>query len=353
MGLSKVWAAGKGRDLDRTRDWHRSRLKGGATAFILAGAGLAVATMTAWAGAGLMPCPRAVFPVSSAEPSRHKVRDVAGLVVAVKPGELTIESKSGQTIRLITYEDYSDRVAVGAEVTASYYPQESGEAVLKSLDGPAESLFVPVGQIEQHIHRVVMMTNYQVHGGDSLSGVLRDFLQSNLHWYVAPQYLADEVRRKAENSKAALEAIDPSTGDFDLESYLAHSRGLVESMASATRSDAVLEADLVTVQAPVSRLVASWDGVQEAVAGPGMRALAKLSLFSHRGEVQAATVELKLWDAQGKLLWRNRRGLALLQVLEGRSNNLRPRPLSEYLANTPAIQAWLDAVFHSFVRRQP
>jgi hypothetical protein len=66
----------------------------------------------------------------------------------------------------------------------------------------------------------------------------------------------------------------------------------------------------------------------------------------HRGEVSASTVELKLLDAKGNLLWRNRRGLAVLQVLAG-GNNLRDRPLSEFLNDTAAVQAWLDATFKS------
>jgi hypothetical protein len=68
-------------------------------------------------------------------------------------------------------------------------------------------------------------------------------------------------------------------------------------------------------------------------------------VLSHKGEVPAATVELKLWDAKGSLLWRNRRGLALLEVLAG--NKLRERPLSEFLSDPRAVQGWLAVVFKS------
>jgi hypothetical protein len=57
-------------------------------------------------------------------------------------------------------------------------------------------------------------------------------------------------------------------------------------------------------------------------------------------------VELKLFDAKGKLLWRNRRGFAVLQVLAG-GNRLRDRPISEFLGDTQAVQAWLGETFKS------
>jgi hypothetical protein len=284
---------------------------------------------------------------------KHEVREVSGLVLAVEPSELTIQSKSGQTVRLTTFEDYTNIVPMGAEVKASYYPQDSGQAVLKSLDVPPERLFVPQGQLEQSVHRVVILARYTVPDADGFSDALRNYLNTNLGWYVAPQYLADELRNQSEDAGSTLDAVDPATGDFDMKRYLAHSQGVVERMAAETRSDAVLEVDLVAVDAPVSRMVASWDGVEEPVAGEGTRTLARLSMFSHRGEVRAATAELKLWDAHGKLLWRNRRGLCLLQVLEGHGKLLRERPLSDYLADTQQVQAWMSAAFKLFAPVAP
>ncbi|HUI43942.1 MAG TPA: hypothetical protein VL523_18420 [Terriglobia bacterium] len=270
---------------------------------------------------------------------------MSGLVIEVQPNELTLESKDARTIKLTTFEDYTDQVAVGSQVTAWYYPQDSGEAVLKSLERPAEILFVPVSEIEQRVRRVIVLPNSQVPGVEGFCASLRDYLQAHLGWYVAPGYLAEEIRKRTETSGSTLAAIDPATGNFDLKTYLSKTEGVVQKVASETRSDAVLEVDVLPVQAPVTRMIASWDGVEEPVSGAGMRTLAKLSMFSHKGEVQAATVELKLWSAQGRLLWRNRRGLALLQVLAGRGNRLRERPLSEYLENAQAVQAWMKAAF--------
>ncbi|HXJ95428.1 MAG TPA: hypothetical protein VMT20_21505 [Terriglobia bacterium] len=278
---------------------------------------------------------------------KHETREVSGLVLGVEANRITLQAKDGRTLTLTTFEDYSDRVTIGAEVRATYYPQDSGDSVLKSLDFPAASSFVPVGNIQSHVHRVALMPSSQVPDADGLFESMREYLHTNFGWYVAPQYLADEVRKGAGHGGSTLDAMDPASGKFDLSKYLGESQGIVPQVASGTRSDAVLEVNVSQVEAPVNRMVASWDGVEEPVSGAAARTLAKFTLFSHKGEVPAATVELKLWDATGKLLWRNRRGLAVLEVLEGKSNHLRQRPLPEFLMNTQAVQAWMAATFKS------
>lgn len=278
---------------------------------------------------------------------KHETREVSGLVLGVEPNRITLQAKDGQTLTLTTFEDYTDRVTVGAEVRAWYYPQDGADGVLKSLEYPAASLFVPVGDIQSHVHRIVLLPSSEVPDADGLFDSIREYLHTTLGWYVAPQYLADEVRKRAAHGGSTLDAMDPASGKFDLSKYLGESQGIIPQMASGTRSDAVLEVNVSQVEAPVDRMVASWDGVEEPVSGAATRALAKFTLFSRKGEVPAATVELKLWDATGKLLWRNRRGLAVLEVLEGKSNHLRERPLPEFLMNTQAVQAWMAATFKS------
>src|SRR5207249_55231 len=95
---------------------------------------------------------------------------------------------------------------------------------------------------------------------------------------------------------STLDAIDPATGEFDMARYLqaptqtrAGARSapaspgpgpapgsLIPTVAAETHVDAVLEADVVEVQAPLHRLVASWDGVEEPIAGKGSETIAKL-----------------------------------------------------------------------------
>jgi hypothetical protein len=277
---------------------------------------------------------------------KHESREVAGLVLAVESNRITLQPADGQTVTLITFEDYRDRVSIGAKVHAWYYPQDNGDGVLKSLDYPGANLSVPAGQIDSQIHRILLLPSSQVPDADGFFDIMREYLHTTMGWYIAPQYLADEVRRRAARGNSTLDAMDAS-GHFDLNRYLGQAQGPMALMASESRSDAVLEVNVSQVEAPVNRMVASWDGVEESVSGPTVRTLAKFSLFSHKGEVPAATVELKLWDANGKLLWRNQRGLAVLEVVEGKSNHLRERPLPEFLMNSQAVQSWLAAAFES------
>jgi hypothetical protein len=286
------------------------------------------------------------LPAGAAKDVKRETREIKGVVLQVEPARIALQSKNGENITLTTFEDYSDRVSIGAEVTARYYPQDNGPGVLKSLDYPAESLFVPVGEIQRRVHRLILLPQSEVSDADGFYDVVREYLHTNFGWYIAPQYLAAEVSRKAQAASSMMDATDPKTGSFDVNKYLNTSPGVIPTVAAQTRSDAVLQVDIVQVQAPVSRMIASWDGVDEPVSGRGMRTLAKFSMFSHHGEVAAATVELKLWDAKGKLLWRNRRGLALLQVLQG-TNRLRDRSLTEYLNDMQAVQAWLGETFKS------
>ena len=296
--------------------------------------------LTARGGAGR---PSAALNGQPQGKSRHQARRVSGLVVSVEADRITLQPKDGPIMTLTALEDYRDRLAIGSQVTAWYYPQDNGEAVLKSIDLPPESLLLPASEIERRVHKVILLPNSQVADADALYDAVRDYVHTRLGWYVAPSFLAQEIRRRAAGAGSTLDAMDPRTGRFDLARYAATSESMVKAMAAGSRSDGVLQVDVLQVEAPVSRLVASWDGVEEPVAGAGVRTLAKFSFLPHKGHVPAATVELKLWDANGNLLWRNRRGLALLEVLKG--NHLRERPLPEFLGDSQAVQAWLNAAF--------
>jgi hypothetical protein len=301
----------------------------------------------ALAGAGVL-C--LAFPArgSARRAARHESSRVSGVVLKVEPAELTLQV-AGAPLILTTFEDYRDEVAVGSQVTAWYYPQDPGANVLKSLSYPPESFFVPVNEIGRRVRRTILLPNSDVPDADGLWDSIREYLQAHLGWYVAPAFLAAEIRQRAARASSTLDAIDPASGNFDLSRYLSKTDAVIPKVAAESRVDAVLEADIQQVQAPVNRLLASWDSTEEPLVGPAIRTLAKLSVVPRKGEVPAATVTLKLWDAQGKLLWRNRRGLALLEVLEGKSDRLRQRPLPEFLINAQAVQAWLDSVFKNML----
>jgi hypothetical protein len=114
-------------------------------------------------------------------------------------------------------------------------------------------------------------------------------------------------------------------------------------IAAETRADAVLEVKVEKVKAQVRGGVASWDNATEVVASKGTRALSKLTVTGGRGWVYAATVDMKLWSHDGKLLWKQRRGFAALGFQEGMGSRYRERPLTEIYADEETMQQWLVA----------
>jgi hypothetical protein len=50
---------------------------------------------------------------------------------------------------------------------------------------------------------------------------------------------------------------------------------------------------------------------------------------------------MNLWSQSGKLLWKKRRGFAVLAVQSGMAGKYRERPLKEVYDNSDAMQRWL------------
>jgi hypothetical protein len=354
---------------------------------------------------------------------------VIGLVTAVGPAQVTILGGDGREVTVATEEDFTQKVAVGSKVTA-WYSVRDGANVLDWMEYPRENFFVPAEQIRARISKVIILPISEVPDADGLFEAMADYLESSFDWYVAPRVLAEEIRDRALKPRPAatdaglprstLDAIDPSTGEFDLSRYsqaegeagrpsqtqpqpardtpkstprpastldaIDPSTGefdmarysqapaqttapaatanrtrvpsrpqdqataeqrLIRTLASKARVDAVLEADVVEAQAKLNRLVASWDGVEEPIAGKGSQTIAKLAVISPRSVVPATTVVLKLWDSHGNLLWTNQSGFAALAVREGMRSKVRKRPLSEVLRNRTGVNRWLAAVFSS------
>jgi hypothetical protein len=283
-----------------------------------------------------------------AQKDAHDALEVVGLATQIAPNQVTVLGKDGREVTLVTHEDFTERVAVGSKVTAWYYLDDSGN-LLKSLEVPPENFFVPASEIRSDINKTILLPSSEVPGTDDFCGAIAQFLQSRWGWYVAPAFLAKEIRRRGVASGSMLDAFNPKTRQFDMARYTKR-QGLIPRLASETRVGSVLEVEVVETQAEVKRLVGYWDGTEEPLAGPGMRAVAKLSFFPNKGTVPAATATLKLWDRNGKLLWSNRRGLALLVTLRGHGRDLRDRPLSEFLNNTTEVEQWLESAFGSLDR---
>jgi hypothetical protein len=279
-------------------------------------------------------------PGLQAQEKDSRLLRVVGLVTQVEPASLTIATTDGREVTLTTQEDFSKRVGVGSNVTASYLV-ESGSNLLEFLEYGQEK----GSQIHSSIKKIILLPSSSVPDADGVFDAIEKYLGSRFGWYVAPRVLAEEIRNRTGKSATPLDAMNPETGEFDMAMYLGRQQNLVTKLASETRVDAVLEASVEQVMAKVSRRVASWDGNEEVIGGKGSRTVARVAIVPRKGEVSASTVVLKLWDAQGKLLWSNRRGFAALEVLEG--GKLRYRSLPEYLEDSASVERWLRAVFGS------
>ena len=135
-------------------------------------------------------------------------------------------------------------------------------------------------------------------------------------------------------------AIDPDTGKVDMQHYLEPQGALMAEITGEAHTDAVLEIEISKVKAEVRGGIASWDDRKEPVASTMARALTPIPGLA-KGWVYAASVDMKLWDPTGKLLWRKRRGFATLGEESGLSGKYRERPLKEVYGNSAFMQQWL------------
>jgi hypothetical protein len=174
---------------------------------------------------------------------------------------------------------------------------------------------------------------------------------------VAPLELGAEIASRTQSSTSSLDAIDPHTGEVDMQRYLEHQRSLMTTIAEETRSDAVLEVRVIKVKASVHASVASWDDMTEPVASRKSRVFSStLGGLGGKGWVYAATADMNLWSQTGKLLWKKRRGFAVLAVQSGMGSKYHERPLTEVYGDRGAMERWLEGTFGQWappVRQAP
>ncbi len=111
----------------------------------------------------------------------------------------------------------------------AWYSVRDGANVLDWMEYPRENFFVPADQIRAQIRKVVILPNSEVPEADGLFDAMADYLDSTFDWYVAPRVLAEEIRDRALKLRPAatggglprstLDAINPSTGEFDISRY--------------------------------------------------------------------------------------------------------------------------------------
>lgn len=273
---------------------------------------------------------------------------IEGLATEVEPARVTIRDRKGNEITVQPKEDFTEKVAVGSAVTAWYFPR-SNVNELHWLEFPLENLFVSPKQFCPRIKRIILLPSSKVEDADALFGGMEGFLQSKLGWFTAHRMLAEEIRDRAEKSNSTLNYIDPETGDVDLAAYAQTHRRLIQLVASTTHVDAVMETNIEVVQVNFRSQVAVWDGAQQPVSSVTSRTLAIIAALPIDGHVPASTVVLKLWDAQGKLLWSNRRGFCVLAFQQGVGNKFRDYSVSEALQDRVSVDKWLNNVFTSLL----
>jgi hypothetical protein len=281
----------------------------------------------------------------------QKPLKINGLLTQVEPTRLTIRDDKGNDVTIQPKEDFTEKVAVGAEVTAWYYPGGSVNE-LQWLEYPLESAFVSPAQFLGKIKRIILLPSSSAGDADGLYDAVENFLQTHLGWFVAHRMLAEEIQRRSQKAQSTLDVIDPATGNVDLSRYATAHDELIQKIVDLTRVDAVLEADVEQVQVNFRSQVATWDGEQQLVSTKTSRALTLMAAIPLDGHVPAATAVFKLWDAQGRLLWTHRRGFCVLALQQGIGMKFRDRPISEAVQDTERTQKWLNQVFGSWLPAQ-
>lgn len=270
----------------------------------------------------------------------HTGTRLEGYAIEVTPHSMTVFDKKDLTVELQTDKDYTALVGIGAAVTV-WYTTNGGVNHLQDIVYPnSGGTFVSTDLIRRDTHRIIILPEPEnVENTKGLMDAIASYLADNAGWFVAPSDLAAEIAERTRVPGSSLDAINPDTGDVDMQRYLQRESPLVVTIATDTHSDAVLEVKVVKVKAGVRSSIASWDGETEPVSAHKSHSLPPFG-GGAKGWAYAATTDLSLWSRTGQLLWKKRRGFALLGVQAG-GPKFRERPLTEVYANSDFMQRWL------------
>ena len=278
-----------------------------------------------------------------AQKTGHVGFKVEGYATIVTPDTITIfDTKKNDIIEIKTRKDYTSLVGIAAPVTA-WYTVQNGVNHLEDIQYPTQSgNFLPAYQIRDSIKRIIILPQVEgVDDADGLISAISKYLADNAGWFVAPPALAEEVARRTKARESALDAVNPETGEVDMDRYLEPQRELMSTVAGDTHSDAVLQVRVLKVKAGVHGGVASWDDMTEPVASGKARFLTPWEGVASKGWVYAATADMMLWSQTGRLLWKRRRGFAVLGIQSGFGGNYHQRPLSEVYKDSGEMHHWL------------
>jgi len=281
-----------------------------------------------------------------ADEKAGKTYKLKARAMAVDAVSLALQVGKGRSVVVHTAEDYRDRVIVGAQVTAWYHPQ--GEInKLDRLEYPLEVSFVPLQECLPRIKKVILLPSSNAGDAEPLFDAIEQLLAARLNWVVSHRMLAEEMRRRHEKASPARRFYPSSRREMSPAPLPRADAGLIQKIASETRVDAVLETQVEYVMVKLDSYTAAWDGARETLGSTRERAAAMLTLRPVRGQVPATTVILRLHDPQGRLLWSRRRGFSTLAQRVG--GRFRERPISEAVANSAFLSAWLNDVFGSWL----
>lgn len=276
----------------------------------------------------------------AAQKPEHTGTRLQGYAIEVTPHGITVFDKKDLTVELQTDKDYTALVGIGAAVTV-WYTTNGGVNHLENIVYPASGgTFVSTDLIRRDTHRIIILPKAEdVENTKGLMDALASYLADNAGWFVAPSDLAAEIAERTRVPGSSLDAINSDTGDVDMQRFLQRESPLVVTIATDTHSDAVLEVKVVKVKAAVRSSIAAWDGVTEPVSAHKSHSLSPFG-GGGKGWAYAATTDMSLWSRTGQLLWKKRRGFALLGVQAG-GPKFRERPLAEVYANSDFMQRWL------------
>jgi hypothetical protein len=278
---------------------------------------------------------------SAAQKPQHTGTKLEGFATAVTPTSITVFDKKSSEIEIHTDKDYTALVGIAAPVTV-WYTTEGGVNHLEDIVYPSSGTFVPVNQVGEGIKRIIILPRPEgVENTRGLISAISQYLTDNAGWFVAPPEMAVEIAARSKDSASSLDAIDSNTGEVDMQRYMNPQHGLVMAIAKETRSDAVLVIHILKVKATVRRGIAEWDDMTEPVASRKARTFSPLDGLGSKSWVYAATADMSLWNPEGKLLWKKRRGFAVLGVQTGMGSKYRERPLTEVYEDSAAMQHWL------------
>ncbi len=279
----------------------------------------------------------------AAEQHQHAGVKLQGYVTVVTSDSILVfDKKNNQEVQILTDKDYTSILGIASPVTV-WYTTQGGVNRLEDIEYSRSGTFVPIDRLRESIQRIIILPKAEdVDNTQGLISAISNYLSDRAGWYVEPPELASEIAKRSKSPAELLDAINPDSGEVDMQRYLEAQRSWITVIANESRSDAVLEVRVIKVKAKVSGSIASWDDMTEPVASRKARELSPFGWMESRGWVYAATADMALWSHDGKLLWKKRRGFAVLGVQSGMSPQYHERPLTEVYQDNKAMQRWLQ-----------